>query len=153
MTDKGVPENIAPAVHDLIFQVGVGASPWWQEITAEHQWDKGGKAPGHWSYRLVSGNPYGNGRFEKSIGFDQVNNMIRTIAAGTYPRELHRLGTAPSSDCRKACMSVLRDLDTAQMTAGEGDEVLQMIMFGEVLFGLDDVDRVTSEVYGTIEKN
>lgn len=137
MDSKSAPDELYQALHELVFTAELGIYPWWQGIDAQHTWEPGGKAPAHWSYRLTSGNPHGeSGNVSKVIGFGEVANTVRMIASRTWSPKLNRRGTAPSKGAQRACNTYIRDPYTAEFTADQADEVLQMIMFGEILFGL-----------------
>lgn len=115
-------------VHEAIFGAGVDFV-WWRQFVPlwgwEHEQDD--EVPDGWTYEVTSVHPEidNEDRFVRRIGTYDIRTAARKIADDPEYR----------ASLRDECRNLLRDAESLDLDAPDADVVLQVAMYGEVIFG------------------
>lgn len=117
----------------MIFGAGAEVYSWWVKIAADFEHDADVHAPDGWTYRVW----HMSADEEETVGpvvidHETIMQAMRTIV-DTMP-----LGY--STECFKNCARIVYaqtadDFDAVDFDAGTADEVLQVAVYGKVIFG------------------
>lgn len=114
-------------VHEAIF--GAGIDFWWWDAFVplwgwEHESDD--EVPDGWTYEVTAEHPTSDDApLVKRIGAYDIRTAARKIADDSEYR----------SSLRNECRNLLRDAESLDMDVDDADTVLQVVMYGEVIFG------------------
>lgn len=110
--------------------IGSGALTysWWRAWRPEYDYDlETNDAPEDWAGVLVAENPKGPGRIQVDLNGPAIRAAVNKIARGGV-KDLNRIVVAE-------CRNLLWHPDDADLDADAADQVLQVIAFGEVVYG------------------
>lgn len=116
-------------VWDCIFGSGCTSYSWWLYSACEAERDVRTGERSCWPTAVMAENPVTDGTVERQVTADDVMAAVHRIAAGQGGRYV-------GAHVIRECATVLADgWDDVDFDADMADQVLQVVMFGEVYFG------------------
>lgn len=115
-------------LESLVFGSGFDAFSWWRGMRRE--WDPANitdDAPDGWVWTVRLENPNDVGIITKSIDYKVLISAIRKIAKGDVKHT--------SKTCIEECQNVLFRPEEADFDCCTADEVVQVAVLGEVVYG------------------
>ena len=135
---------------DLIMGSGATTYSWYEDIRDTHLYEAGGagEAFDDWHCTLIMENPEEDGHLPVTVNHKEVMKWARHVIANKGKRLLYgkqgiwRVQVPLNTDRRawsttleSECRNLIFDVDECDFDADSADELLQLIAYGEVVFG------------------
>ncbi|AXK86579.1 hypothetical protein SAMN05421776_1172 [Nocardia farcinica] len=110
----------------IIFGAGIpNYYTWWKSF--EPNFDPSSEAPDDWRYTVTAEHPKDEqATVTKEIGHTDLMRAVRVVA---------RKDSGHRETLRKECNNLIFNVDECDMDASDADVVLQLAVYGEVIFG------------------
>lgn len=119
--DEPTPQDTA----DHFFGAAIDHYSWWSHF--EGSWDFRESAPDDWSMTVRIDNPNGPGKLTRIVTHSMLMGAVRTILRGD--------GKYVSDATRQECRNFMFDRGATDFDADTADQVVQMAVLGEVVYG------------------
>ncbi|MYX26073.1 hypothetical protein GTY75_05215 [Streptomyces sp. SID8381] len=127
MSDKRITQQ---ETYDHIFGVGALTYSWWEGSKRSWKRNDMDEVPDGWTVALIAENPEAEGTVTGLVNHWSLIGAMNAIA---HPHEPWGVEAGPAT--MRECRAFLFDPDHSDFDAGTADCVLQVAVFGSVIFG------------------
>jgi len=124
---------------DLIMGSGATTYSWYEDIRDSHLYENERTVFDDWHCTLIMEDPEGDGHLPVTVNHKEVLKWARHVIANKGKRLLYgkqgKTRRAWSTTLESECTNLIFDVDECDFDADSADELLQLIAYGEVIYG------------------